>query len=62
MTSLEKHEGYSSRIDKFINVVTEEMNQCIKSSQSTRLNKIELVVSADPDQCYYIANEQLVHR
>lgn len=60
MTPLEEHEGSSSRIDQFINVITEETNQCLKSLQSTRLNKPELSVGAEPDQCYYIANEQLV--
>lgn len=60
MTPLEAHEGSSSRIDQFINVITEEMNLCLKSLQSTRLNKPELLASAEPDQCYYIANEQLV--
>ena len=60
MTPLEEHEGSSSRIDQFINVVTEEMNQDLKSLQSTRLNKPEILASAEPDQCYYISNEQLV--
>ena len=60
MTPLEAHEGSSSRIDQFINVITEETNLCLKSLQSTRLNKPELLASAEPDQCYYIANEQLV--
>jgi len=60
MTPLEEHEGSSSRIDQFINVVTEETNQCLKSLQSTRLSKSESSAGAEPDQCYYIANEQLV--
>ena len=60
MTPLEEHEGSSSRIDQFINVVTEETNQCLKSLQSTRLNKPELLIGAEPDQCYYITNEEFV--
>ncbi|MEB3232678.1 MAG: Uma2 family endonuclease [Leptolyngbyaceae bacterium] len=60
MTPLEEHEGSSSRIDQFINVVTEERNQGLKSLQSTRLSKPELLAGAEPDQCYYIANEQRV--
>lgn len=60
MAPLEEHEGSSSRIDQFINVVTEELNQGLKSLQSTRLNKPDLLASAEPDQCYYIANEQCV--
>lgn len=60
MTPLEEHEGYSSRIDQFINVVTEETNQSLKSLQSTRLNKPELMLGAEPDQCYYMTNEGFV--
>ena len=60
MTPLEAHEGSSSRIDQFVNVVTEETEQNLKSLQSTRLNKPELPAGAEPDQCYYIANEAAV--
>ncbi len=60
MTPLEEHEGSSSRIDQFVNVVTEETDQNLKSLQSTRLNKPELPGGAEPDQCYYIANEAAV--
>lgn len=60
MVPLEEHEGSSSRIDQFINVVTEETNQSLKSLQSTRLNRPDLPVSSELDQCYYIANEGLV--
>lgn len=60
MVPLEEHEGSSSRIDQFINVITEETNQSLKSLQSTRLSKPDLPVSSEPDQCYYIANEGLV--
>lgn len=60
MSPLEEHESSSSRINQFVNVVTEETNQTLKSLQSTRLNKPDLPGSAEPDQCYYIANESLV--
>jgi len=60
MIPLEEHEGSSSRIDQFVNVVTEETDQNLKSLQSTRLNKPELPGGAEPDQCYYIANEAAV--
>ena len=60
MTPLEEHEGSSSRIDQFINVVTEERNQGLKSLQSTRLHRPESLAGAEPDQCYYIANEKRV--
>lgn len=60
MTPLEAHEGSSSRIDQFINVLTEETEQDLKSLQSTRLTKPELLTGAEPNQCYYIANEAAV--
>ncbi len=60
MTPLQEHEGSSSRIDQFINVVTEETDQNLSSLQSTTLNRPELPAGAEPDQCYYIANEPLV--
>jgi Uma2 family endonuclease len=60
MAPLEAHEGASSQIDDFVKVMTDEQNFNIKSLQSTTLNKPELSVGAEPDQCYYIANEPLV--
>jgi Uma2 family endonuclease len=60
MSPLESHEGASSQIDDFIKVITDEQNLNIKSLQSTTLNKPELQAGAEPDQCYYLANEPLV--
>lgn len=57
MSPLEEHESASSRIDQFINVLTEEAGADLKSMQSTTLNKPGLRVGSEPDQCYYIANE-----
>jgi Uma2 family endonuclease len=57
MSPLEEHESFSSRIDQFINVLTEEANITLKSLQSTTLSKPGLKVGSEPDQCYYIANE-----
>ena len=54
---LEEHESSSSRIDQFINLLTEEGSMNLKSMQSTTLNKPTLKVGSEPDQCYYIANE-----
>ena len=60
MSPLEAHENSSSSIDQFINVLTEELNLTLKSLQSTTLSKAELAIGAEPDQCYYLANEPLV--
>ncbi len=60
MSPLEAHENSSSAIDQFINIVTEERNLTLKSLQSTTLSKAELAIGAEPDQCYYLANEPLV--
>jgi Uma2 family endonuclease len=60
MTPLEEHEHSSSLIDDFVKVITEEQNLEIKSLQSTTLIKPELKVGAEPDQCYYLANEPTV--
>jgi Uma2 family endonuclease len=60
MTPLEEHENSSSLIDDFVKVITEEQNLEIKSLQSTTLIKPELNVGAEPDQCYYLADEPKV--
>ena len=60
MTPLEEHENSSSMIDSFVNILTEEANLNLKSLQSTTLNRAEFSVGAEPDRCYYIANEPLV--
>lgn len=57
---LEAHENASNLIDDFVKVVTEEGDLTIKSLQSTMLNKPELSAGAEPDQCFYLANEPLV--
>ncbi len=58
-TPLEAHEGPSSHLNQFVNVVTEESDRPLKSLQSTRLKRPELA-GAEPDQCYYITHEPLV--
>ena len=60
MAPLEEHENSSILIDKFINIVTEEKGLELKSLASTTLNRPDLKVGAEPDQCYYIANEGIV--
>lgn len=60
MTPLEAHDHSSSKLDQLVNVLTEENDLTLKSLQSTTLSKPELLVGAEPDQCYYITNEPLV--
>lgn len=60
MAPLEAHENSSDLIGNFINIVVEEAGLNIKSMGSTTLNRPDLRVGAEPDKCYYIANETLV--
>jgi Uma2 family endonuclease len=60
MTPLEAHESGSSLIGQFITILTEELNLTLKTLASTTLNRLDLRSGAEPDQCYYIANEPLV--
>jgi Uma2 family endonuclease len=60
MAPLEEHENSSILIDKLVCIATEETGLELKSLASTTLNRIDLRVGAEPDQCYYIANELLV--
>lgn len=60
MTPLEAHESGSSLIGQFITILTEELNLNLKTLASTTLNRPDLRNGAEPDQCYYIANESAV--
>lgn len=60
MTPLEEHENSSALIDQFIGILTEELDLNLKTMASTTLSRPGLKVGAEPDQCYYIANESLV--
>jgi Uma2 family endonuclease len=60
MAPLEEHESASNLIDQFINILTEEKEIDLKSLASTTLNRPDLKVGAEPDQCYYVKNEHLV--
>ncbi len=60
MAPLEEHENSSILIDKLVCIATEETGLELKSLASTTLNRPDLVVGAEPDQCYYIAHEALV--
>lgn len=60
MTPLEEHENTSGLIGQFIEILTEELNLNIKTMESTTLDRPDLANGAEPDQCYYIANEPKV--
>jgi Uma2 family endonuclease len=60
MTPLELHDYSGGSIDKFIQVLVEELGLNIKSMESTTLNRSDLQAGAEPDKAYYIANESLV--
>jgi Uma2 family endonuclease len=60
MTPLEEHENTSGLTGQFIEIITEELNLNIKTLESTRLDRPDLANGAEPDQCYYIANEPKV--
>ncbi|NJN86455.1 MAG: Uma2 family endonuclease [Leptolyngbyaceae cyanobacterium SL_7_1] len=60
MTPLEEHENSSDLIGDFIKILVEENNLNIKSLRSTTLKRSDLAVGAEPDNCYYIANEPAV--
>jgi Uma2 family endonuclease len=61
MSPLEDHENPKEVIGDFIKILVDEGNFVgIKSMGSTTLNYPQLRVGAEPDQCYYIANEPQV--
>lgn len=61
MSPLEDHENPSYVIGNFIEILVDESDLVgIKSMGSTTLNYPHLRVGAEPDQCYYIANEPQV--
>lgn len=60
MAPLEDHENASGLIGQFVEILTEELELNIKTMQSTTLEREDLDIGAEPDKCYYIANEPLV--
>lgn len=56
----EEHETASRLIELFIGILTEELGLNIRTLGSTTLKRPELEAGAEPDGCYYIANEPLV--
>jgi Uma2 family endonuclease len=60
MAPLEEHENNKDLIGDFIKILVEELELNIKSMASTRLNRKDLAVGAEPDNAYYIASEPSV--
>jgi Uma2 family endonuclease len=56
----EEHETASRLIELFISILPEELGLNIRTLGSTTLKRPELSAGAEPDDCYYIANEPLV--
>lgn len=60
MAPLEEHDYSGGAIDRFVQVLIEELDLNVKSMESTTLNRADLAVGAEPDKGYYIANEAIV--
>jgi Uma2 family endonuclease len=60
MTPLAPHEGDKKLIGRFVETITEELNIDIRSLGSLTCKREDLARGFEPDQCYYIQNENLV--
>lgn len=60
MTPLGEHENTNRFIDRLISALAEEINLNIKSFGSLTLKRENIKRGAEPDSCYYIANEPRV--
>jgi Uma2 family endonuclease len=60
MTPLDPHESYKKLIGRFVEALTEELDVEILSLGSRTCNRENLARGLEPDQCYYIQNEQVV--
>jgi len=54
------HEWYGSMLGRFIETLTLELGQPLKSAGSTTLDREGLERGAEPDRCYYLEHEPLV--
>ena len=54
------HEWYGSMLGRFIETLTLELGQPLKSAGSTTLDREDLERGAEPDRCYYLEHEPLV--
>jgi len=60
MTPLDPHESYKKLLGRFVEALTEELDVEIRSLGSRTCNREDLARGLEPDQCYYIQNEQVV--
>jgi Uma2 family endonuclease len=60
MTPLPQHETYNRQIDRAITTIAEELNQEYNLFGSMTVKRPKMSAGAEPDSCYYIANESAV--
>ncbi|WP_341733960.1 Uma2 family endonuclease [Microcoleus sp. EPA2] len=60
MTPSDPHEGNKQILGRFVETVTEELNVEIRSLGSLTCRREDLERGLEPDQCYYIDNEENV--
>jgi Uma2 family endonuclease len=60
MTPLPQHENYNRQIDLAITTIAEELNQEYNLFGSMTVKRSKMAAGAEPDSCYYIANEPAV--
>jgi Uma2 family endonuclease len=60
MVPLPPHEDYKKRIGRMVETTTEELEIEVRSLGSTTWSREDLQKGLEPDQCYYIQNEQAV--
>ncbi|MCC3423354.1 MAG: Uma2 family endonuclease [Microcoleus sp. PH2017_01_SCD_O_A] len=60
MTPLAPHEGSKKILGRFVESVSEELNIEIRSLGSLTCRREDLARGLEPDQCYYIQNENVV--
>ena len=60
MTPSARHEGNKQILGRFVETVTEELNVEIRSLGSLTCRREDLERGLEPDQCYYIENEEIV--
>lgn len=60
MAPLDPHESYKKLLGRFVEALTEELDVEIRSLGSRTCNREDLARGLEPDQCYYIQNEQVV--
>ncbi|OUL33924.1 Uma2 family endonuclease [Nostoc sp. 106C] len=57
---LDPHETYKKLLGRLVEVLTEELEVEIRSLGSRTCDREDLARGLEPDQCYYIQNEQAV--